>query len=129
MAQEQEKRQAEKARAQAEEEELKRIEDEDKRRTTRRPPMDINKRTRFRPVERQLLHDWIKDQRDKHTSPRTVRTLITRYLLARLMISTFGFDPDAQSLISALSGKPIEARMEPDEFRAYNRVAIALAQP
>jgi len=117
-----------KEKAKAEEEERKRIEDEFKRRTTNRLSKDINEKTKFEFIERQLLQEWVHEQADEHTSPRTIRTLITRYLLARLMISTFGFDPDARTLLSALSGKPIEANLEGDELRAYQRVAATLDQ-
>lgn len=128
MDQERDLIRAEKDRAQIEEDERKKIEDELGRRTTNRLPKDINEKTKFTPIERRLLHEWVHEQSDEHTSPRTIRTLITRYLLARLMISTFGFEPDARTLLSALTGRPLDAKLQPDELRAYQRVAATLQQ-
>lgn len=128
MDQERDLIRAEKDRAQIEEDERKKIEDELGRRTTNRLPKDINEKTKFTPIERRLLHEWVHEQSDEHTSPRTIRTLITRYLLARLMISTFGFEPDARTLLSALTGRPLDAKLQPEELRAYQRVAATLQQ-
>ena len=115
-----------KANAKAEEEERERLENEIKQRSTSRPPMDVDRETKFTSLERLLLHEWVRERSNENTSPRSIRAEITRYLLARLIISTFGFTPDARSLISALSNEAIEKALEPDELRAYKRVATIL---
>ena len=113
--------------ARAELAELQRI-DEVERRKIRRMPHSVDEETMFSAIEREEILKWIGNQAGEKPSPRTIRTQITRYLLGRLLISTFGFKPDTKDLIAALSAQPLREGINPEELRAYQRVASALRQ-
>jgi hypothetical protein len=129
VEEERERIRAEKARARAEEEERQRLNDELQRQKLAIEAIEIDEKTTFSAIERQLLHRWVKEQADGHTSPRTIRAMITRYLLARLMISNFGIKPDAKILLAALSSDQLPADLGDEERRAYQRVGAAFQEP